>query len=83
MEADDVCVESDDDVRRFRKRSAPPSRHRIEEADEGGEVRRQRSYPNLYKEDRRDSKGEGERKAHGVGVVNSTEETETMPHSVN
>ncbi|KAF1843474.1 uncharacterized protein K460DRAFT_368379 [Cucurbitaria berberidis CBS 394.84] len=41
-----------------RKRSAPPSRPRVDGAEEGGEVRRQRSYPNMYKEERRDSKGE-------------------------
>lgn len=35
----------------LRKRSPPPSRHRSEEEDgSGGAVRRQRSYPNLYKE---------------------------------
>jgi hypothetical protein len=57
---DDVAVESEKEVevKRFRKRSAPPSRHRGEGAEEGGDIRRQRSYPNLYKEDRRDSKGE-------------------------
>lgn len=60
---DDVAIESDDDERRFRKRSAPPSRHRVDDAGEGGEVRRQRSYPNLYKEDRRDSKGGAEEPA--------------------
>lgn len=57
---DDFAVESDDDGKKFRKRSAPPSRHRLEGADEGAEVRRQRSYPNLYKVDRRDSKGDEE-----------------------
>lgn len=80
LEADDACVESEDDVKRFRKRSAPPSRHRIDDSDEGGEVRRQRSYPNLYKEDRRDSKGEAGGKTQGVGFVNSTGETEAVPH---
>jgi hypothetical protein len=83
LEADDACVESEDDVKRFRKRSAPPSRHRVDGADKGGEVRRQRSYPNLYKEDRRDSKGEGEGKTHEVGIMNSTEETEAVPHLKN
>ena len=40
-----------------RRRSQPPSRHTIEEEDEGVELRRQRSYHNMYKEARRDSKG--------------------------
>lgn len=66
-------------MKRFRKRSAPPSRHRADEADLGGEVRRQRSYPNLYKEDRRDSKGESERQLHGVGIVDATEAA-VAPH---
>ncbi|KAG9191821.1 hypothetical protein G6011_10555 [Alternaria panax] len=79
LEADDACIESEEDKRRFRKRSVPPSRHRAEETGEGGEVRRQRSYPNLYKEDRRDSKGEDEGKKHAFGVVNSTEESERGP----
>ncbi|CAN9130731.1 unnamed protein product [Alternaria alternata] len=81
-QADDACVESDEDERRFRKRSAPPSRHRGEETDEGGAVRRQRSYPNLYREDRRDSKGEGEGegKTHAVDIVNLTEASAAVPH---
>lgn len=41
----------------FKRRSQPPSRHKIQEEDEGVELRRQRSY-RKYKEDRRDSKGE-------------------------
>jgi hypothetical protein len=83
LEGEDACVESEDDIRRFRKRSAPPSRHRIDGEDEGGEVRRQRSYPNLYKEDRRDSKDEGEEKTREAGIANSTGEAEAVPHSVN
>ena len=56
LEGEDACAE--DEGKRFRKRSAPPSRPRVDVAEEGGEVRRQRSYPNLYKGERRDSKGE-------------------------
>lgn len=75
IQENDVAVESDDEVKKFRKRSAPPSRHRIDGADEGGEVRRQRSYPNLYKEDRRDSKGNGETTTFGPSdnIVTATE----------
>ena len=66
LEDEDVCPESEEDVKRYRKRSAPPSRHRLDGADDGGELRRLRSYPNLYKEDRRDSKGENEKESHVV-----------------
>jgi hypothetical protein len=83
LEGEDACVESEDDIRRFRKRSAPPSRHRVDGSDEGGEVRRQRSYPNLYKEDRRDSKDEGEGKTREAGIADSTGEAEALPHLVN
>ncbi|KAH7379540.1 hypothetical protein BKA66DRAFT_571362 [Pyrenochaeta sp. MPI-SDFR-AT-0127] len=50
--------EEDDERDRFRKRSAPPSRPRMDGTDQGTDIRRQRSYPNLYKEERRDSMGE-------------------------
>jgi hypothetical protein len=43
-----------------RRRSQPPSRHKIQEEDEGVELRRQRSYHNMYKAGRRDSKGDEE-----------------------
>jgi len=66
LEDEYACLESEEDVKRYRKRSAPPSRHRIDGADERGELRRLRSYPNLYKEDRRDSKGENEKELHVV-----------------
>ena len=57
-EEEAVMEDSEEDVRRYRKRSAPPSRPRADGADEGAEIRRQRSYPNLYKVERRDSIGE-------------------------
>ncbi|EDU44321.1 hypothetical protein PtrSN002B_005834 [Pyrenophora tritici-repentis] len=63
LEYEDAFLDNEEDVKRYRKRSAPPSRHRI---DGGGELRRLRSYPNLYKEDRRDSKGEDEKESHVV-----------------
>jgi hypothetical protein len=53
-------TEGDDEEspRTVRKRSQPPSRHRIEDDDgESAELRRQRSYHKLH-EARRDSKGE-------------------------
>ncbi|KAJ4987915.1 hypothetical protein SVAN01_06645 [Stagonosporopsis vannaccii] len=47
---------SEEEVRVLRKRAQPPSRPRAEAAEEDEvELRRQRSYPNLY---RKDSKGE-------------------------
>jgi hypothetical protein len=46
-----------DSVRTYRRRSQPPSRHKIEDEEEGAELRRQRSYHKLYDESRRDSKG--------------------------
>ncbi|KAF2035069.1 hypothetical protein EK21DRAFT_107197 [Setomelanomma holmii] len=46
-------------LRRFRKRSQPPRRHKIEEEDEAAELRRERSYHKLSRVHRRDSKGEG------------------------
>lgn len=51
-----------------RRRSQPPSRHAIEEEDEGVELRRQRSYHNMFKEGRRDSKGD-EQTLSGVKVL--------------
>lgn len=49
-------VESEESSQRMRKRSQPPSRHRVD-GEEDVDMRRQRSYPNLYKAERRDSKG--------------------------
>jgi hypothetical protein len=47
-----------DSARTYRRRSQPPSRHKIDDDDEEGtELRRQRSYHKLYDESRRDSKG--------------------------
>ncbi|OAL47980.1 hypothetical protein IQ07DRAFT_109506 [Pyrenochaeta sp. DS3sAY3a] len=62
LEDDDDDRGAVDGGRKTRKRSAPPSRPRLNAKDESNDIRRQRSYPNLYIEDRRDSKGEdGER----------------------
>jgi hypothetical protein len=70
LEGADVAVGSDGEERRYRKRSQPPSRH----GDEGrGEIRRQRSYPNLYKEDRRDSKAEEVKMCEGGNVESSAQ----------
>lgn len=55
VEDDDVSVE---EVRELRKRAQPPSRPRVDKEQDEGELRRQRSYPNLY---RKDSKGEAEK----------------------
>jgi hypothetical protein len=63
LEGEDVGAGSDGEMKRFRKRSQPPSRHGGEDR---GEVRRQRSFPNMYKEERRDSKGK-ERVKHARG----------------
>ena len=49
---------SEAEVRELRKRAQPPSRPRAEAEENEGELRRQRSYPNLY---RKDSKGETEK----------------------
>jgi hypothetical protein len=46
-----------DSSRTYRRRSQPPSRHKIEEEEDGAELRRQRSYHKLYDGSRRDSKG--------------------------
>lgn len=63
--------------RTVRKRSQPPSRHRIEEEeeDEGdvSAVRRQRSFPNLYKE----GEGKGEAVGSMEGVETETVESES------
>ena len=74
-------VGSEDEVKRFRKRSKPPSRHRVDGEGQGGNgIRRQRSYPNLYKEDRRDSMGE-EVKMHGGSVVDTSEQADLLRHA--
>lgn len=81
IEDEDVFLESDEEVKKFTKRSAPPSRHRVDEEDLAAELRRQRSYPNLYKVDRRDSKSESEKHPQGVvGTVDSTQAAVT-PHT--
>ncbi|KAH9869004.1 hypothetical protein J1614_008081 [Plenodomus biglobosus] len=51
-------VESEESLKKMRKRSQPPSRHRAGGVEDDDQIRRQRSYPNLYKAERRDSKGE-------------------------
>jgi hypothetical protein len=54
-------LEGEDDEqhgRTVRRRSQPPSRHQMADAEEENELRRQRSYRKLHSEDRRDSKGE-------------------------
>lgn len=56
LESEDT---TEDSLRALRKRSQPPSRPRVEQQDESAELRRQRSHIN-FKQDRRDSKGEGE-----------------------
>jgi hypothetical protein len=61
FEDDDVSAEanpSEAEVRELRRRAPPPSRPRVEAEEDEGELRRQRSYPNLY---RKDSKDEAER----------------------
>ncbi|KAF1832683.1 hypothetical protein BDW02DRAFT_570775 [Decorospora gaudefroyi] len=80
LEGEDVAVGSDEEVTRYRKRSAPPSRHRADDGRKDEGVRRQRSYPNLYKEDRRDSKGGPEEvEMHGEDVVDSLEVVDKAP----
>jgi hypothetical protein len=82
LEGDGAVEDSEDDVREFRKRSAPPSRHRVDGPNEGGEVRRQRSYPNLYEEtqERRDSKEENKEKIGGINAVATSEHIEPVSH---
>lgn len=53
----EIANASEAEVRELRKRAQPPSRPREAEEEEG-ELRRQKSYPNLY---RKDSKGEMEK----------------------
>jgi hypothetical protein len=55
--ASEIANASEAEVRELRKRAQPPSRPREAEEEEG-ELRRQKSYPNLY---RKDSKGEMEK----------------------
>jgi hypothetical protein len=64
-----AIAEGEDDteerLRTFRRRSQPPSRHKIEEEDiDNAELRRQWSYRTLYNKGRRDSKGEDREKTH-------------------
>lgn len=69
-------VFDDDDERdRLRKRSAPPSRPRMDGTKQDAEVRRQRSYPNLYKEERRDSKAEDGHALAEVGKIRHSNAT--------
>jgi hypothetical protein len=51
---------SEEEVREIRKRAQPPSRPRADVEVDESELRRQRSYPNLYTKERKDSKGETE-----------------------
>jgi hypothetical protein len=81
LEGENVGAGSEDEVKRFRKRSQPPSRHRVDGEGQGGSgIRRQRSYPNLYKEDRRDSMGE-EVKMHGGVVVDASEQADPLQYA--
>jgi hypothetical protein len=78
LEGEDVGVGSEDEVKRFRKRSQPPSRHRVDGEGQGGSgIRRQRSYPNLYEEDRRDNMDE-EVRMHGGDVVDTSEQADLL-----
>jgi len=74
-------LEGDDDreefLRTFRRRSQPPSRHKIDEEDEGAELRRQRSY-HKFSEDRRDSKGEVEQMAGIASERDNVKRTEQL-----
>lgn len=54
---------SEQDPKSMRKRSQPPSRHRADGVENDVDMRRQRSYPNLYNAERRDSKGGCQTKA--------------------
>ena len=56
LENEHPGVQSEEMVKRMRKRSQPPSRHRVSSGEDEVDMRRQRSYPNLYKAERRDSK---------------------------
>jgi hypothetical protein len=73
MRTESPLLEGEDDeedvLRTLRRRSQPPSRHKIEEEDESAELRRQRSYHNMHKVDRRDSKGDGVGIVSGVGSL--------------
>ncbi|KAF1945064.1 hypothetical protein EJ02DRAFT_451901 [Clathrospora elynae] len=70
LEGDDGAAEGEEEARKYRKRSAPPSRGR-DGSEAGGEVRRQRSYPNMYREERRDSKGEVGSQIQGSKMTNT------------
>jgi hypothetical protein len=54
----------------------------VDGPNEGGEVRRQRSYPNLYEEtqERRDSKEENKEKIGGINAVATSEHIEPVSH---
>ncbi|OAL03280.1 hypothetical protein IQ06DRAFT_291103 [Phaeosphaeriaceae sp. SRC1lsM3a] len=68
-------LEGEDDeqesARTLRRRSQPPSRHKmIDEDDESAELRRQRSYHKLSFGERRDSKGIVADAAHQSDTIN-------------
>jgi hypothetical protein len=69
----------EESLRTVRRRSQPPSRHKIEEDDdESAELRRQRSYRKLHKA-RRDSKGENPQLVGGMTVAQAgTTRTEQL-----
>lgn len=67
----------------FRKRSQPPSRHRIkEEDDDCADLRRQRSYPNLYKVERRDSKSQAFEDVGSAKLVHAQQDGPTFTEQV-
>jgi hypothetical protein len=75
LEGEDIAVGSDGEKRRYRKRSQPPSRHRVDGGGQSGSgIRRQRSYPNLYMEDGRASKGDQEVKRSGKDPLNTSQQ---------
>ncbi|CBX90793.1 hypothetical protein LEMA_P058270.1 [Plenodomus lingam JN3] len=54
-EIEALGIESEEDRKKMRKRSQPRSRHRVDGPEDDDVIRRQRSYPNLYKAERNDS----------------------------
>lgn len=65
---DDDVSEEMENWSKFRKRSAPPSRRRIDSVEDDKELRRQRSYPNLYKVEGRSKLDDGLGKMDKVSV---------------
>jgi hypothetical protein len=80
LEGEGVGAGSDGEMKRFRKRSQPPSRHGEEDR---GEVRRQRSFPNMYKEERRDSKAEERVKHARGGNIDKPKQIDPPQHAEN